>query len=308
MIVCTTTLALGARELASRGAIVARLAAVEELAGLNVLCSDKTGTLTLNKMVIQDKPGASPRFRVKKKKRNDLSSSSLNASSPSPTKVEVEVRDDIKGLLRLAALAAKWREPPTDALDTMVLGAADLKELDENGWEQVEYHPFDASVKMTRAVVRAPSGFAEQEDDDDGGGGSGGNGKGGEARKYFGVAKGAAHALAALLPDDEAKDAVVSKMDEIIERLAERGTRAMVIARTSLVADPAQIDVGDVDGDGDGGDDDGGDKKGSKEGRSRSPRGGSGAAAAVWRIAGILSFLDPPRPVRWKYGYFFRSN
>ena len=49
----TTTLALGARQLASHGAIVARLAAIEEMAGMNMLCSDKTGTLTLNKMVIQ---------------------------------------------------------------------------------------------------------------------------------------------------------------------------------------------------------------------------------------------------------------
>lgn len=52
-IVCTTTLALGSRELAAEGAIVTRLAAIEDMAGMNMLCSDKTGTLTLNKMVIQ---------------------------------------------------------------------------------------------------------------------------------------------------------------------------------------------------------------------------------------------------------------
>jgi magnesium-transporting ATPase (P-type) len=33
---------------------VTRLASIEEMAGMNMLCSDKTGTLTLNKMVIQD--------------------------------------------------------------------------------------------------------------------------------------------------------------------------------------------------------------------------------------------------------------
>jgi len=53
-IVCTTTLALGSRQLSLEGAIVTRLASIEEMAGMNMLCSDKTGTLTLNKMVIQD--------------------------------------------------------------------------------------------------------------------------------------------------------------------------------------------------------------------------------------------------------------
>lgn len=41
-------------QLSSQGAIVTRLASIEEMAGMNMLCSDKTGTLTLNKMVIQD--------------------------------------------------------------------------------------------------------------------------------------------------------------------------------------------------------------------------------------------------------------
>ena len=148
------------------------------------------------------------------------------------------------GLLKLAALAAKWREPPADALDTMVLGAADLPALEN--YEQVEYEPFDASTKMTKAVVRAPPDDAA------------------DAGMFFGVAKGAAHALAALVPDSapEEKRAVVAKMDEIIERLAERGTRAMVIARTAPARDAS----------------------------------GVGSAGAPWRIEGILSFLDPPRP------------
>ena len=49
----TTTLALGSRQLAQQGAIVTRLTAIEEMAGMTLLCSDKTGTLTLNTMVIQ---------------------------------------------------------------------------------------------------------------------------------------------------------------------------------------------------------------------------------------------------------------
>lgn len=53
-LVTTTTLALGSKELSYHGAIVTRLAAIEDLAGMSILCSDKTGTLTLNKMQIQE--------------------------------------------------------------------------------------------------------------------------------------------------------------------------------------------------------------------------------------------------------------
>ena len=199
-------------------------------------------------MVIQDKPGASPTFKVVKKKKEGGSGSGSGSGIASD--VEVEVGDDMPRLLKLAALAAKWREPPADALDTMVLGAADLPALDS--YEQLEYEPFDASTKMTKALVRAPAAA-----------GNNGNDSDADAGLFFGVAKGAAHALAALVPDSAPeKQQVVSKMDEIIERLAERGTRAMVIARTLPARDAARV----------------------------------GGAEAPWRIEGILSFLDPPRP------------
>ncbi len=51
--VLSVTLALGAFKLAKEGAIVARMSAVEEMAGMDILCSDKTGTLTLNKLSIE---------------------------------------------------------------------------------------------------------------------------------------------------------------------------------------------------------------------------------------------------------------
>jgi H+-transporting ATPase len=50
----TTTLAIGSKNLVKHGAIVARLAAIEDLAGMLILCSDKTGTLTLNQMMLQE--------------------------------------------------------------------------------------------------------------------------------------------------------------------------------------------------------------------------------------------------------------
>ncbi len=52
--VLTVTMAIGALNLARKQAIVSRLAAIEEMAGMDVLCSDKTGTLTKNQMTIAD--------------------------------------------------------------------------------------------------------------------------------------------------------------------------------------------------------------------------------------------------------------
>ena len=53
--VTTTTMAVGAAFLARRKAIVQKLTAIESLAGVDVLCSDKTGTLTANQLSVHER-------------------------------------------------------------------------------------------------------------------------------------------------------------------------------------------------------------------------------------------------------------
>jgi len=192
-IVVTTTLALGSRQLATHGAIVTRLGAIEEMAGMNILCSDKTGTLTMNKMEVQEY---------------------------CPTFMAGMDRDTV---ILLSALAAKWREPPRDALDTMVLGIADLNACDQ--YKQTNYLPFDPTTKRTEATLVGPDG------------------------QEFKVTKGAPHVILKMVHN---KGKIEEAFDAIVEDLARRGIRCLAVARTI--------------------------QDGS------------------WEMAGLLTFLDPPRP------------
>ncbi|KAI8475078.1 MAG: hypothetical protein J3K34DRAFT_517717 [Monoraphidium minutum] len=174
-IVCTTTLALGSRTLSEEGAIVTRLASIEEMAGMNMLCSDKTGTLTLNKMVIQD-------------------------DCPIYT-----AGHDQMSVLKAAALAAKWKEPPRDALDTLVLTSANLGELD--GYEQIDFMPFDPTIKRTEGTLRGPDG------------------------KVFKCTKGAPHIILKLVDVDQ--EEVAKRVNWKVMDLGRRGIRSLAVAQTN---------------------------------------------------------------------------
>jgi len=121
--VLSVTLAVGARYLAKREAVVSHLPAVEEMAGVDVLCSDKTGTITKNELAVAD----------------------VAVMAPGAT------REDV---LRAAALTA---EPGgEDPLDRAVLGALGDGRLD--GLEVVDFAPFDAGGKRAEARVRDAGG------------------------------------------------------------------------------------------------------------------------------------------------------
>lgn len=121
--VLSVTMAVGARLLAAKEAIVTRLAAIEEMAGVDVLCSDKTGTLTKNE---------------------------LKAGEPFCWK-EITPQE----LFLDAALAS--REEDQDPIDLAILkNVTDASSL--KSFRIKSFIPFDPVKKRTEASVEGPGG------------------------------------------------------------------------------------------------------------------------------------------------------
>jgi len=120
----TLNMALGASTLAKEGVLVTRLGASEDAAAMDVLCVDKTGTLTQNKLFVEKE------FPAKGYTTDDV--------------------------IRLGALASN--ESNQDPIDLAFLAARSGAGIDLDGYRQLEFMPFDPKTRMTGATIQGPSG------------------------------------------------------------------------------------------------------------------------------------------------------
>ena len=121
--VLSVTMAVGARMLAKKQAIVSKLVAIEELAGVDVLCADKTGTLTQNKLSLGEP------FCL-----NGISADQL---------------------ILTAALASKSEND--DSIDRAVLGGLNDKKV-LSSYQVTHFQPFDPVHKRTEASIKTADG------------------------------------------------------------------------------------------------------------------------------------------------------
>ncbi|KAE8370678.1 E1-E2 ATPase-domain-containing protein [Aspergillus caelatus] len=124
-VVTTTTLAVGAAYLAKKKAIVQKLTAIESLSGVDILCSDKTGTLTANRLSIRE-----------------------------PFVAEGV---DVNWMFAVAALASSHNVNALDPIDKVTLLSLKqypkAKEILQQGWKVEEFHPFDPVSKRIVTVA-----------------------------------------------------------------------------------------------------------------------------------------------------------
>jgi H+-transporting ATPase len=126
-VVTTTTLAVGAAYLAKEKAIVQKLTAIESMAGVDVLCSDKTGTLTANQLSIREP--------------------------------YVAEGVDVNWMMAVAALASSHNIKSLDPIDKVTILTLKrypkAREILETGWKTEKFTPFDpVSKRITSVCIR----------------------------------------------------------------------------------------------------------------------------------------------------------
>jgi Ca2+-transporting ATPase len=220
--VVTIVLTLGAKAMAKNSALVRKLASVETLGSTTVICSDKTGTLTQNKMQVLSTFVAGKYY--------DISGSGYEPKGEFKDEngelVEVTENDELLKFLQISAICSDAQiikeedthsiiGTPTEGAVSVVAAKAGIEKqkMLKEGFEVIHTFAFDSARKLMSVVIKTP------ED------------------KYFVVVKGAPDVVAKrskyiyLHGESHPLDEQTQKhIDEAIETFAARALRTLAIA------------------------------------------------------------------------------
>ncbi|MDX2376555.1 HAD-IC family P-type ATPase [Microbacterium sp. LRZ72] len=168
--VVTITLALGVRQMAAQRAITRRLAAVETLGSVTVICTDKTGTLTKNEMTVRAAATATARYTVTGEGYEPHGAVRRDDDGPAPGEAgEPSEPSEVREIARILALCndaqlehtatGEWRvvgDPTEGALVTLGRKAG----IDLTGFTRRDEIPFDSDAKYMATLDRSAEGAA----------------------------------------------------------------------------------------------------------------------------------------------------
>lgn len=158
-IVLTLVLARGVMHMAKRNAVVKKLNAVEGLGDVQVICTDKTGTLTENQLVIQRAWAGGDQFRVKghgfERGGSVLYGIHETTASGRPTLARLAEATEILGNGSIREEKGEFH-PSGDPVNAALLAFARRAHAEEDGWTQLEEEPF--SYALRRRSMRVERG------------------------------------------------------------------------------------------------------------------------------------------------------
>jgi Ca2+-transporting ATPase len=152
--VVTVTLAVGVHQMAKRGAIVKRLASVETLGSTTVICSDKTGTLTLNQMTARAVVVDGTTYRVTGEGYSGDGDIVGHTATPAAGAVAVLARLALACNDSRVVAGAAVGDPTEAALVTLAAKAGVDREMLDREWPRVAEVPFDSARKLMATFHR----------------------------------------------------------------------------------------------------------------------------------------------------------